>query len=122
MNEPYKYENAELSQSCRLLARTIAETKAHVDVIPGIVNNTYILLVKGKKPYSNMKVVLSPLTYVVQPAYWGVEVLACVSGILLPEISEYDEDLALDGIRGKKGIEVIFSGGETVKLEVPKII
>jgi len=38
-------------------------------VVPGIVTNTYILIVKGKKPYLNMRVFLSPLTYVRVPEY-----------------------------------------------------
>lgn len=119
MKKVYKFENAEPGNSCRILARTIDDTSAVAQVVPGIVNNTYFLIVKGKKPYLNMRVRLSPLIYVQQPEYWGIEVLGCVSGILLPTIGTYDESLPLDGIRGKLGIEVIWSDGETEKIDVP---
>ncbi len=115
----YDFVSAEPAKSCRLLARMIDDTKAEARVVPGIVNNTYILIVKGKKPYLNMKVVLAPLTYVRQPEYWAIEVLGCISGISLPAVGAYDEFLPLDGIRGTKGIEVIWSGGETEKIDVP---
>ncbi|MFT3883382.1 MAG: hypothetical protein QM703_27490 [Gemmatales bacterium] len=119
MNPAYQFESAEQSNSCRLLARIIDGTKAEAKVVPGIVNNTYILIVKGKKPYLNMKVLLSPLTYVRQPEYWGIEVLGCVPGIVLPAIGAYEEFLSLDSIRGTKGIEVIWAGGQTEKINVP---
>ncbi len=111
-------ENADPSKSCKLLARTIDGTAADAIVSPGIVNNTFILIVKGKKPYLNMKVVLSPLTYVQEPEYWGIEVLGCVAGIVLPTVGRYDEFLPLDGIRGTKGIEIIWANGETQLITV----
>jgi len=115
----YKFEEAEAAKACRLLARTIDGTKAEAQVVPGIVNNTYILIVRGKKPYLNMRVLLAPLTYVRQPEYWGIEVLGCVTGISLPTVGTYEEFLPLDGIRGTKGIEVIWSAGETERIDVP---
>lgn len=115
----YKFEEAEGAKSCRLLARTIDGTKAEAQVVPGIVNNTYILIVRGKKPYLNMRVSLAPLTYVRQPEYWGIEVIGCVPGIHIPTVGTYEEFLPLDGIRGTKGIEVIWSGGEVERIDVP---
>ena len=115
----YSFNDAEPAKSCRLLRRTIDETKAEASVVPGTVSNTFILIVKGKKPYLNMKVFLSPLTYVRQPEYWGIEVLGCVPGIMLPAIGVYDEFLPLDGIRGTKGIEVVWADGETERIDVP---
>jgi hypothetical protein len=119
MDAEFTFEGAEPTKSCRLLARTVDDTRAEAKVVTGIVNNTYILIVKGKKPYLNMKVLLSPLTYVRQPEYWGIEVVGCVPGVVLPAIGTYEEFLPLDGIRGTKGIEVIWSGGETEKIAVP---
>ena len=46
------------------LARTVDETKAKAEVVPGIVPNTFILIASGNKPYLNMTVRLSPLTYI----------------------------------------------------------
>nr|AKB95224.1 hypothetical protein [uncultured bacterium] len=119
MTKVYKFEHAEPGNSCRILGRAIDDTSAVARVVQGIVNNTYILIVNGKKPYLNMRVRLSPLTYVQQPEYWGIEVLGCVSGILPPTIGTYDESLPLDGIRGTVGIEVIWSDGDTEKIDVP---
>jgi len=119
MGEVYNFETAEQSKSCRLLARTIDGFKAQAQVVPGFVNDTYFAIVQGKKPYLNMTVTLSPLTYVRQPEYWGIEVIGCVSGIVLPAIGSYDEHLSLDGIRGTKGIEIIWANGETERFPVP---
>ncbi len=107
------------SQSCRVLPRTIDDTKASAEVVGGFVSNTFFLIVGGKKPYLNMKVILSPLTYVKQPDYWEIEVLGCTSGIVLPAIGIYnDESLSLDSYRGKKGIEVVWAD-DRYKIEIP---
>ena len=119
MESDFKFEKAELGSSCRILPRTIDGAKAEARVVPGIVNNTYILIVKGKKPYLNMKVRLSPLTYVRQPEYWGIEVLGCVSGISLPTIGTYEVFLPLDAVRGTCGIEVVWANGVIERIDVP---
>ena len=80
-------------------------TKA--EVRPGFVNNTWILIVSGTKPCVNMTVELKPLIYVQQPDYWGIEVVGSVPGFCLPATAPYTVSLPLDGIIGKKGIEVI---------------
>ncbi|BAZ49597.1 hypothetical protein NIES4103_22090 [Nostoc sp. NIES-4103] len=77
------------------------------EIRPGIVSGTYILVVSGTKPYLNMEVRLVPLVYIQQPEYWGVEVVGTVSGIGLPATAPYTVSLPVDGIRGKKGIEVL---------------
>jgi hypothetical protein len=76
-------------------------------VVPGVVPNTFILVVNGTKPYLNMTVELSPLVYVRQPEYWGIEVVGKLRGIGLPATAPYTVSLPLDGIVGTKGIEVI---------------
>jgi hypothetical protein len=115
----YSFLQADQAKSCRLLARTIDGTKAEAKVVPGIVNGTYILIVSGKKPYLNMQVRLSPVTYVRQPEYWEIEVVGCLTGIGLPAIGAYSEHLPLDAVRGTKGIEVVWAGGEKERLPVP---
>jgi hypothetical protein len=104
-------EHSKESRSCRLLARMVDGTKAKAQVIPGIVNNTFFLVVAGKKPFLNMSVTLSPLVYVRQPDYWEIEVVGCTSGIVLPVVGAYAETLSLDSYRGKKGIEVVWADG-----------
>ncbi|WP_424360895.1 hypothetical protein [Methylocystis parvus] len=106
MSAAYDFEKAPAAASWKLLARTIAGNKASAEVRPGFVNNTFILIVSGSKPYLNMKVKLSPLVYIRQPEYWEIEVIASVPGIVLPAIGAYHESLPLDGVRGTKGIIV----------------
>jgi hypothetical protein len=89
------------SQSVRLIDFEEAR------VVPGIVPGTFILVVSGTKPYLNMNVELSPLVYVKQPEYWGIEVVGTLRGIGLPATAPYSESLPLDGVLGTKGIEVI---------------
>jgi hypothetical protein len=79
-----------------------------IDIRPGIVNGTWILVVRGTKPCINMKVQLVPYVYIQQPDYWGIEVVGCLpDGICLPATAPYVESIPLAGITGKKGIEVI---------------
>ncbi|TYB58857.1 hypothetical protein FXF51_35600 [Nonomuraea sp. PA05] len=79
-------------------------------VVPGIVPKSFILIVSGTKPYINMTVSLSPLVYIKQPEYWGIEVIGSLPGIGLPATAPYTVSLPLDGILGTKGIEVIGAG------------
>ena len=90
--------------SCRLIDFDKDKTK----VLPGIVNGTYILIVRGTKPYLNMEVNLVPLVYIRQPEYWGIEVIGCLpGGIGLPATEPYTAILPLNNTIGTKGIEVI---------------
>jgi hypothetical protein len=68
----------------------------------------HILVVSGRKPFWNMKVTLSPLTYIQQPEYWGIEVVGSVGGIVLPSPgAPYTASLPITEFIGKCGIEVI---------------
>lgn len=80
--------------------------------------NHYVLVVAGTKPYLNMQVHLSPLIYIVQPDYWGIEVVGVLPGIGLPVVAPYQVHISLDGILGKKGIEVI-GATKRKKINVP---
>jgi hypothetical protein len=88
-------------QSVRLIDFDRAE------VHPGFLPDTYILIVSGIKPYVTMQVSLSPLVYVRQPEYWGIEVLGSLPGMGLPVLAPYTVSLPLGGIQGTVGIEVI---------------
>jgi hypothetical protein len=79
----------------------------HVEVRGGFVPGTCFLIVSGTKPCINMTVELSPLVYVRQPEYWGIEVVGSLPGICLEAIAPYTVSIPLDGILGTKGIEVI---------------
>lgn len=88
-------------------------------VVSGIVPNTYILIVSGTKPYLNMTVELSPLVYVKQPDYWGIEVVGSLPGIGLPTTAPYTVSIPLDGIIGTVGIEVI-GANKSQKFDIVK--
>lgn len=67
----------------------------------------YVLVVRGVKPYLNMRVSLVPLVYIRQPDYWGIEVVGRLPGIGLPAQAPYTVSISLNGIIGTEGIEVI---------------
>jgi hypothetical protein len=90
----------------------------HAEVRPGFLPGTYILVVSGTKPYLNMQVDLSPLVYIRQPEYWGIEVIGSLPGIGLPALAPYTVSLPLDGIRGSIGIEVI-GANQTQLIDLP---
>lgn len=87
-------------------------------VVPGFLPNTYFLIVTGTKPYLNMTVRLSPLIYIRQPEYWGIEVVGSLPGIGLPMKTPYHVFISLTGILGTKGIEVI-GASKKKKIKVP---
>src|SRR5262249_23496642 len=107
-----KFKGAPASESVRLVDFERAE------VVPGFLPDTYILIVAGTKPYLNMTVELSPLVYVRQPEYWGIEVVGWWPGIGLQPTAPYTVSIPLEGMRGTKGGEVM---GETnrKKLNAP---
>lgn len=77
-------------------------------VVPGIVPDTYFLVVRGEAPCLNMKVALSPLIYIRCPEYWGIEVVGSLpGGFCLDAIKPYVVTIPLSGITGSRGIEVI---------------
>jgi hypothetical protein len=87
-------------------------------VVPGFVPNTYFLIVMGVKPWATMTVHLSPRIYIVQPDYWGIEVVGCLTGIGLPMETPYHVVLDISHLLGKKGIEVI-GATHSEKINVP---
>jgi hypothetical protein len=61
---------------------------------------------------------LTPLIYIQQPEYWGIEVIGCQHGNGLPRQAPYSVTLDISHIRGKKGIEVI-GATKSQKIDVP---
>ncbi|MEV6973099.1 hypothetical protein [Kitasatospora sp. NPDC093806] len=87
-------------------------------VVPGIVPETFILVVRGTLPYLNMTVRLSPLVYIRRPEYWGIEVIGSLHGLGLTATAPYTVSLPLDGVLGTRGIEVI-GANRTEQIAVP---
>jgi hypothetical protein len=108
-----EFEAMPRPSSCRLIDFKEAEIRS------GIVSGTYILIVRGTKPYLNMQVNLIPLVYIRQPEYWGIEVIGCLpGGIGLPATEPYIVSLPLNGTLGTQGIEVI-GATRSEKISVP---
>lgn len=89
------------SKGCRLI--DFEEATIH----PGILPNTFFLVVKGQKPCINMEVKLWPLVYVDCPEYWEIEVVGCLNGPCLPAAGSYTVTIPLQGNTGYEGIEVV---------------
>ncbi len=82
----------------------------HAEVVAGIANGTYFLVVSGQAPCMNMDVRLVPLIYAKCPEFWGIEVVGTVDGgFCLTAVKDFTATIPLAGIVGSKGIEVIGS-------------
>lgn len=110
--------------SQNLLEETIAASSSRVinyemaEVVPGIVNGTFFLVVSGQAPCLNMNVALMPLIYIRCPDYWGIEVVGTLpGGFCLTAMRPFTVTIPLAGITGAKGVEVIGASG-TEKFEV----
>jgi hypothetical protein len=108
-----EFLNAPTSASVRLIDFDKAK------VISGFIPGTYFLVVSGTKPCLNMTVELSPLIYIRQPEYWGIEVIGSLPGFCLTALAPYTVSIPLDGILGTKGIEVI-GANKRQKIPVPR--
>jgi hypothetical protein len=98
--------------SCRLISFDTAE------FVPGFVPKTFFLIVTGIKPWLTMTVELSPLIYIRQPEYWGIEVVGCQHGIGLPTTAPYHVALDISHLLGTKGIKVIGAASKK-QIKVP---
>jgi hypothetical protein len=98
--------------NCRLISFDAAEVR------PGIIENTWFLIVTGMKPWLTMQVELHSLIYIRQPDYWGIEVVGCLEGIGLPVDVPYHVALDISHTRGKKGIEVI-GANQKKQIDIP---
>ena len=112
--DPSRFTSLQTCESFRLLEFT------RVELLRTVTPGSFVLAVSGDKPYANMEVMLSPLTYVQQPEYWGIEVVGRLPhGFGLTVIAPYTVTIPLDGIIGSKGIEVIGSN-RSETMDVPK--
>ena len=96
-----EFEALPRASACRVISFRDAE------VVPGIVDDTWFLIVSGVKPWTTMKVELLPLIYIDRPEYWGIEVVGCQSGVGLPLQAPYHVGLDITHLRGSIGVEVI---------------
>ncbi len=87
-------------------------------VVPGFINDTWILVVTGTKPYLNMKVELVPMIYIDRPEYWKIEIVGILPGIGLPALGPYATHLDLTGVTGTRGIELV-GATKSLKIDVP---
>lgn len=89
-------------------------------IVPGIVDNTFFLVVSGTAPCRNMKVELSPLVYIDCPGFWDIELLASLpGGVCLEGVCSFMEIISLTGITGSEGIRLI-GVTKREKFDVPR--
>lgn len=100
-------------QSCRVIDFNSAQVVTLRTLPP-----RHVLVVSGEKPYFNMEVSLSPLVYIRQPEYWGIEVVGCLPEVALPVVTPYVVRLDLTGTLGTLGIEVI-GASRSEKIDIP---
>ncbi len=78
------------------------------EVVPGIVNDTYFLIVSGTTPCMNMKAILTPVVYIDCPDFWDIELAGFLpGGICFEGIGNFTESILLTGITGSKGIRLV---------------
>ena len=110
--ENKQFANLDSAQSVKIIAFD------ELEVRPGFVSGTYILIVRGEAPCANMDVRLSPRIYIDCPEYWGIEVTGSLpGGICLTAIKPFSIAMELNGVIGSRGVEVIGSN-KTEKHEV----
>lgn len=96
------------SASCVPLPITVDGTTASHKVVAGFLNETWILLLQGKKPNGATRVDFEPLVYTKRPDYWEIIVSECSDGIVIPVVTSYDEAFEITPYLGHKGIELVF--------------
>jgi len=102
-----KLHAEETSSSVRLIA--FDEADIHFGINP----NIPLLFVSGQAPCANMEVRLEALIYAKCPEYWGIELVGQLPGdICLTAVKPFNHVLALYGITGSKGIELIAANGK----------
>jgi hypothetical protein len=94
-------QNRTASKTCRLLDFD------SVEVRPGFVDGTWVLLVQGMAPCGNMRIDLVPVIYITRPDYWEIELVGCLRGPLCLPQRSFIETLPLNGTLGTAGIEVV---------------
>ena len=98
---------ATASEQCRTIDFDKADVTPIASTDPARPGIRHRLTVSGTKSGSNVRVRLVPLTYIRQPAYWGITVTGCASGpgltVLLPYTVTYDFDATM----GSCGVEVL---------------
>ena len=105
---------------CDALARTVDGFKAQTSVNGGIINETYLLTIVGKKPNLNTWADIRPLVYTKKPDYWEIKVLDCRNGgIVIPQVSGYTLLKEISQTVGHKGIKLIWANGDTEQIEIP---
>jgi hypothetical protein len=100
------------SRTCQLM-----DFDAH-QIVGGVAGGTWLLIVEGEKPNQLVHVELRPMTYVVRPEYWEIEVLGC----LAPETSDlrqrFQAKLDITAHLGTRGI-VLIGGTVAEKIDWP---
>jgi hypothetical protein len=89
----------------------VAQTWRRLDFdwvsIEAATDHVAVVSVGGIKQWLNLRVELVPRCYQTRPEYWGIEVVGALPGYGVQALVDYNVTLALDGIRGARGIEIV---------------
>jgi hypothetical protein len=90
----------------------VAQTWRRVDfdwvsIEAGTADHSAVVSVGGIKHWLNLRIELVPRCYQRRPVYWCIEVVGALPGYGVPAFVDYNVTLALDGIRGDQGIEIV---------------
>ncbi len=91
---------------------------SYAEIRPGIVDDTWFLVVSGYKPYANMEIVLQPAEYIRIPEWWRIDVLGVLEGPGLQMVAPFTVAIPLEGARGTDGVR-LFGGRRVQTLPVP---
>jgi len=95
------FDRLPLAHTCRLIDFDWVSIEA------GPRDRSPMLVVAGLRHWLNLRVKLVPRCYQTPPDYWGIEVVGTLPGYGAPGLADYNVTLALDGLCGATGIEVL---------------
>jgi hypothetical protein len=70
-------------------------------------DHSAVVSVGGIKHWLNLTIMLVPRCYQTRPEYWSIEVVGALPGYGVSAFVDYNVILALDGICGSRGIEIV---------------
>jgi hypothetical protein len=95
------FESLPCAQACRRVDFDYVEVCAATRIAGRL------LLVSGIKHWADLRVTLEPIIYREIPDFWVIEVVGRLAGRGLPALVDFCAALPLEGIQGRRGIEIV---------------
>ena len=94
------FESLPCAQACRRVDFDLIEVREPT-------RGGRLLLVSGIKQWADLRVTLEPMSYRETPDFWVIEVVGRLVGRGLPALVDFCAALPLEGIQGRRGIEIV---------------